>query len=76
MTTNVKNVLEKEKEEETETNGWHLTLVEKNCITCKLGDIPLKDSKICWECITTGKSRWRKKPKFTRKSGHSLMVKQ
>ena len=40
-------------------------LVEKNCITCDLGDKPF--SKICWECMTKGKSRWRKKKKKRRK---------
>ena len=67
MTTNAKRATKKEKDIEIERNGWSVNLVEKNCITCKLGNIPLKDSKICWECITTGKSRWRKKPKYTRK---------
>ena len=38
-------------------------LVEKNCITCDLGDKPLSNNKVCWDCLTKGKSKWRKKKK-------------
>lgn len=45
-------------------------LVTHNCITCDLGNVPLNESKACWDCITKEKSRWRKR-KRRRMNAHT-----
>lgn len=42
-------------------------LVEKGCWNCALGEEAF--GKTCFLCMTTGKSRWRKKPKYRRRKG-------
>ena len=51
---------------EIETDGmFKPKLIERGCWNCALGDQDL--GKVCLLCMTTNKTRWRRKPKYKRK---------